>query len=105
MYSELASTFVYVKGIAEILHTSYIRNNRLFLVHLEEELPLYELGYGRFHTLRSPLGLAEYHRIIGIAYKGVTSTSEFLVQLVQHDVAEKWAQRSSLWGAFLACMP
>ena len=55
VYSELASTFVYVKGIAEILHTSYIRNDRLFLVHLEEEFPLNELGYGRFHTFRSPL--------------------------------------------------
>ena len=55
VYCELASAFVYIKGIAEVLHTSYIRNNRLFLVHLEEELPLNELGYGRFHTFRSPL--------------------------------------------------
>ena len=35
----------------------------------------------------------------------LNSACKFLVQLVQHDVAQQWAQWSSLRSAFLACMP
>ncbi len=101
----MAFTSVYIKGVAEVLHTLDIRNDRLFLVHLKEEFSLDKLGYGRPYTCCSPLGLTEYYRIIGIADKGVTSTCEFLVQLVEHDVAQKWTQRTALLSTLLARVP
>ena len=49
-----------------------------------------------------PSGLAEYHRIVGISHEGMSSAFEFLVQLIEHDVAQQWTQRASLRSAFLA---
>ena len=49
--------------------------------------------------------LVDLQNIIGIADKGVTSTCDFLVQLVEHDVAQKWTQRTALRSTLLARVP
>ena len=44
---------------------------------------------GFLHALGCTLGLTKYHRVIGVANKRETSTCEFLVQLVEHNITQK----------------
>lgn len=59
MDTELASAFMHVEGIPKVFHTSHIRHDGLFLVHLQMEFLLDKLGYRLAHSLCCPLGLAE----------------------------------------------
>ena len=89
MYRELAFVFHYIKGVTKVFHTLHIGHNCLVPVHLQMKFSFDESGYGFLHALGCTLGLTKYHRVIGIADKRETSACEFLVQLVEHDVAQK----------------
>ena len=89
LYRELAFAFHYIKGVTKVFHTLHIGHNCLVPVHLQMKFSFNESGYGFLYTLGCTLGLTKYHRVIGIADKRETSACEFLVQLIEHDIAQE----------------
>ena len=89
VYRELAFALHYIKGVTKVFHTLHIGHNCLVPVHLQMKFSFDEAGYRFLHAFGCTLGLTKYHRVIGIADKRETSACEFLVQLVEHDVAQK----------------
>ena len=66
-----------------------MRHTGLFPVHFKKQFPFDErddVGQG---SLCTPFAFTEYHAVIGIAHKLMSALFQFLVQFVQHNVAEQ----------------
>ena len=68
------------------LYSFHIRYDRLFMVHFKEEFPFYEQSYRFPYTFGGTFGFAKYHRIVCVTDKGVSTSFQFLVQFIEHDI-------------------
>ena len=77
-----------VKGVAKVLLTVHAAYMGLRAVHLQEKL-LFDVAADAFaYPLGCTRTLAKDDAIVGIADKRETTAFEFMVKLVEHDVAQ-----------------
>lgn len=96
MDAEPSAFATLIERVAEELHSACTSDLRLFAVDLQVKFLLDEAGQSCAHSFRASLALAEYKAIVCISHKRMTSFLQLLVQLVEHYVAQKRAERSTL---------
>src|SRR5690606_29440954 len=72
-------------------------NHALFHVYFQEQFFPNVLNNVCHCPHCASLALAKDNHIVCIAHKAVAPGLEFPVQLIQHNIAEQWAQWSALW--------
>ena len=104
VYLETAFSVLAVEAVAKVFHVADVRHMRFSPIHFQEEFPFDVLGDAFQGSLGASPALAENHAVVSIADEFVPAPLQFLVELVQHDVAQEGAQRSSLRHALFALL-
>src|SRR5688572_1970422 len=73
----------------------------LRLVYLQAQSPFDERLDARHHSLPSSLATHVDVRVVRVANETVPTTRKLLVELIQHDVAQQWRERTALRHPFL----
>ena len=92
-----------IKGISEVLHAYNTPHFGLLAVHLQIEFLLDEGRNGFADASGGPFALAEDDAVIRISDETQSSPFEFLVELIQHDIAQQWTEGASLRRALIRC--
>ena len=96
MHPQLETSLALVETVSQKLYLSGIGYYCLFQVYLEEQLP-FDIRDNVFQRLlRTCFTSAEDDQIIGISDILVSSSFQFMIQLIQHDVTKHRTERPSL---------